>query len=163
MHLNTSQVALVTGWVAEGLDVKEINARAAAEADPFVITRQALNYYRRGNGVKQTELAKDKKQAAAITGLAIKDNRIKKLIKLARLLETDLIKDKKLWVKSTYETKSGGTITRNEFNGSEVLQFRGILDDIAKEVGERSTKISGTLDTRVKVIVEFEHDEADPH
>ena len=141
MQLTTTQIATVIGWVAEGLDSAEINARAKISDNPFNVSRAQVNYYRRKGDINFTEVAKAKKLTAMESGLAVREYRVKQLKRLAGLLGNDLFKLKKLWVESTYETKRGDPITRIDFNAAEVQQYRGILDDIAKEKNERAQRV----------------------
>jgi hypothetical protein len=83
-------------------------------------------------------LAVDEKNALA-TGLAIKENRVAALQRLANLMGKDLFGGF-LWTEETKGVGSGDIaeiIEYDEFNAAEVAAFRGVLDDIAKETGGR--------------------------
>jgi hypothetical protein len=56
-----------------------------------------------------------------------------------------------LWTEETKSVGSGEAaeiIDYDVFNASEVSQFRGVLDDIAKEMGGRSQKVDITVDLK---------------
>jgi len=126
-------------WVAEGLDTREINGRADDLEPPFHVSRAQVDYYRRTRGIKLQEIAQSAEYDALKTGLALKEERVKRLTLLAALLEEDLFGGV-LWTNDVKMIGSGDyqeKIEFEEFNASEVIQYRGVIDDIAKEVGGR--------------------------
>jgi hypothetical protein len=86
-------------------------------------------------------LSVDEKNALT-TGLALKENRVADLQKLAQLLKKDLFGGF-LWTEETKGIGSGEAaeiIDYDVFNAGEIAAFRGVLDDIAKEMGGRVQK-----------------------
>jgi hypothetical protein len=137
--LEKAQKSALLGWVAEGLETSEINKRAAAFEPPFRVSPAQVDYYRKTRKVNLQEIAQSGEYDALKTGLALKEERVKRLTLLAALMEEDLFNGV-LW---TSDVKMIGTgefqerVEFEEFNASEVQQYRGVLDDIAKEVSGR--------------------------
>ena len=132
-RLTKAQKTALIAWISEGITPGEINTRARAFKKPFDVSRETVNYYRKRSQVDVKEIIKREHKTAMETGLALKAMRISKLKRLARRLEKDLLTDEdKLWISGKYG---------KSFNASEVDQYRGILDDIAKELGERSARV----------------------
>lgn len=140
MRLKKTQKEAVLSWVAEGLRTDEINSRAS-EFDPsFSVSRQQIDYYRKTRKVELDTIASISESKALVEGYALKEHRVYKLSLLAALMEKDLLGGF-LW---TDDVKGVGTgdiaeiVDYEEFNSGEVIQYRGVLDDIAKEMGARS-------------------------
>lgn len=98
-------------------------------------------------------------KSALTTGLAIRENRVAALQRLAQLMGKDLFGGF-LWTEETKGVGSGPAaeiIDYDEFNGAEVAQFRGVLEDIAKEMGGRATvaKLQNDDGSPLKVLVEY--------
>ena len=142
MRLKKEQKHAIQEWVAAGLESGEINSKAAEFEPPFSVSRAQVLYYRQTRGVKLDELMQSGDYDALKTGLALKAERVKKLAKLAGLMEEDLFGGV-LW---TQDVKMIGAapfqerVEFEEFNTAEVQQYRGVLDDIAKEVGDRAQR-----------------------
>lgn len=142
MRLQKAQKNALQEWVAAGLESGEINSKAAQFEPPFSVSRTQVDYYRKTRKVSLSEIMQSGDFDALKTGLALKAERVKKLAQLAELMEKDLFNGV-LW---TSDVKMIGSapfqerIEFEEFNTAEVQQYRGVLDDIAKEVGDRSTK-----------------------
>lgn len=142
MRLKKEQKRAIQEWVAAGLESGEINSKAAEYEPPFSVSRAQVLYYRQTRGVKLGELMQSSDYDALKTGLALKAERVKKLAQLAGLMEKDLFGGV-LWTDDVKMIGSGAYQERvefEEFNAAEVQQYRGVLDDIAKEVGERAQK-----------------------
>lgn len=143
IRLKKAQKEALLSWVAEGLKTDEINKRAAKFKPRFKVSGRVVTHYRKTRGVKLEEIKEADETSALKTGLALKENRVDRLQKLAELLIADLFDEDLLW---TDEVKGiGGAdnferIDYKEFNKSEVDALRGVLDDIAAEVGERIKK-----------------------
>ena len=76
---------------------------------------------------------------ALTQGLAVKEVRVRRLQLLAALLEKDLFGGF-LWldqVKGVGAGTAAEVVEYEEFNKSEVEAYRGVLDDIAREMGDR--------------------------
>lgn len=90
-------------------------------------------------------LSVDEKNALT-TGLAIRENRVATLQRLAQLMAKDLFNGF-LWTEETKGVGSGPAaeiIDYDAFNAGEVAQFRGVIEDIAKEMGGRVQKVENT-------------------
>lgn len=146
MRLRKKQREKVLQWIAEGLNSAEINERASKEKPPFSIDRRRVDYYRKTRKIDMDAIVSVDEHNALATGLAIKENRVADLQKLANLMKKDLFGGF-LWTEETKGVGSGDAaeiIEYDVFNGAEVAAFRGVLDDIAKEMGGRVQKIEST-------------------
>jgi len=108
------------GWQAR---LQEIADRAAAEAETALAARR---------------------REAWETGLAQSFERVEALKRLADQLLDEVEHQGRLWVRDVKSIGSGENAERvdiERFNAAEVEQLRGLLDDIAKEKGERVKKL----------------------
>jgi hypothetical protein len=141
---------MVLSWIAEGLETDEINQRAATQDNPFTIGRTAVAHYRKSRAVKIEEIRNTRELKALTQGLAAKSTRVEQLKEMADLLRGEL-KSGRMWVTDVKGIGKGADFERVEverFNSAEVEQWRGLLDDIAREVGDRKTQVdldTGTL------------------
>ena len=164
MRLKKSQKEAVIKWIAEGVQSDEINERAAIFDPPFDVSRQQVDYYRKTRDTAIKALRAAGEQEALTEGLALRSERVRRLKQLAALLENDLFGGF-LWLDQVKGVGSGDIATLvdyEEFNAGEVIQYRGVLDDIAKEVGHRVQKqeITGA-DGGPIVVVNWDVVEAD--
>ena len=86
-------------------------------------------------------LRNEKKRKEFEAGLALDYERVHKLKSLAHLLEQDLTV--RLWLDDVKSIGAGEFAERVDlirFNSALVEQYRGVLDDLAKETGGRKTK-----------------------
>jgi hypothetical protein len=139
--------------ISEGLRTDEINERAAKGErgrPAYQVSRQQVDFYRRKLGVKVEEMQEAGELGALRSGLALKENRVESLKTLAEKLEEELLGENLLWVDRVRFT--GGRkpvrIDYEEFNEASVRQYRGLLDDIAKELGDRRQKVDLRVDAR---------------
>ena len=142
MRLRKAQREAVLKWIVEGLQSDEINSRAATFEDPFQVSRAVVDYYRKTREVEIGALIKAGQEDALNEGLALVAERVKKLKQIAALMERDLFGGF-LWTEETKGVGSGEAaevIDYDVFNSAEVVQYRGVLDDIAKETGGRVQK-----------------------
>lgn len=140
MRLKKAQQEKIIEWVAEGLATDEINERAAAFDEPFDVSRQQVDYYRKSREVDINELRQAAEYEALNTGLAKTNIRVERLKRLAKMLEDDLFNNDKLWLLQIKGVGSGSIaeiVEYRDFNRSEVDALRGVYDDIAKETGGR--------------------------
>jgi hypothetical protein len=120
----------------------EINAKAAQLDPPFQIDRRQVDYYRRTRKADLDAIKKISEQTALIEGYALKEHRVYKLSILAALMEKDLFGGF-LWTDDVKGVGSGDIaeiVDFEEFNAAEVIQYRGVLDDIAKETCGRPNR-----------------------
>ncbi len=157
MRLNKSQKELVLQWIAEGVRSDVMNRRAAKEAEPFKVTRQQVDYYRKQCDAEIKNILGREEFQALNTGLALRSVRVEKLKKLAELMELDLF-GKLLWVDRLKSVGGGPNFTtfiEKEFNKAEVDAYSRILDDIAKELGHRVHKTELSTDPAGEIHVTF--------
>lgn len=141
MRLKKAQREQLIEWIAEGLDTGEINKRAAKFKPRFKVSTRLVTHYRKTRKIDVNALKAVGETNALTSGLAIKENRVAKLQALADKMLADLLVDDKLWllqVKGIGGTENYERVEYYEFNKGEVDALRGVLDDIAKELWERS-------------------------
>lgn len=158
MRLKKSQKEAVLTWIATGLQSDEINELAAGFVPPFQISRRQLCYYRKTRKADIAAMIAAGEQEALSEGLALKGERVKKLKQLAALMGRDLFGGF-LWLDQVKGVGSGDVaqlVDYEEFNSSEVAAYRGVLDDIAKEMGHRTQRqqIVGTGD-KGQIVFQF--------
>ena len=147
MKLNKAQKKSVISWIAEGLQSNEINDRAAVFKQPFSMTKQHVDYYRKTRASQMSALKEVHESDAINTGLALVAVRVKRLQRLADMMWHDIEVKKMMWLEDKKGIGFGeaAEIYKFEkFNKAEVDAYRGVLDDIAKEVGDRVHKIAPT-------------------
>ncbi len=142
MRLKKEQKEAVIKWIAAGLRTDEINDLAADFDEPFNVSRRQVAYYRKTREIDVSALQKAGEEEALSEGLALKAERVRKLKQLAALMERDLFGGF-LWTEMVKGVGSGDIaqiVDYEEFNKAEVDAYRGVLDDIAKEVGARAQR-----------------------
>jgi len=149
MRLRKAQKEKVLEWIAAGLRTDEINAKAAGFDPPFDVSRQQVDFYRKTRKTDLLAIEAVSQKNALIEGYALRENRVYKLSVLASLMERDLFGGF-LWTDEVKGVGSGDIaeiVDYEEFNAAEVIQYRGVLDDIAKETGGRIQRqdITGTV------------------
>lgn len=130
-------------WIAAGMQTDEINEKAALFKPPFNVSRQQVDWYRKTRKIDLEAIAAVDENNALTTGLSLKEERVKKLQQLAALMEKDLLGGF-LWLEQVKSIGSGAfsqVVEYEEFNKAEVDAYRGVLDDIAKEVGGRVQRV----------------------
>jgi hypothetical protein len=148
MRLRKAQKEKVLEWVAAGLLTDEINSRGNEFDPPFSVSNQQVNYYRKTREADLQAIRSVSEAKALTEGFALKEHRVFKLSILAALLEKDLFGGF-IWTDQVKGVGSGDIaeiVDYEEFNAAEVIQYRGILDDIAKETGGRVQKTDVTSD-----------------
>jgi hypothetical protein len=141
MRLKKKQKEAVIAWVAEGLETDEINERAAKFKPPFDVSRPQVSFYRETRKADLSIIRAAGEFEALTEGFAVKANRVKALQSIANLMYRDLTTGF-LWLDQVKALGSGEfmeTVEYEEFNAAESKEFRGVLDDIAKELGHRKT------------------------
>jgi hypothetical protein len=130
--------------VAAGLATADINVVGAAFDPPFQVDRKQVDNYKRQLKPRIKAIIEAKKDSPLKRGLALKENRVELLQQLADIMSKDLIEDKMTWVVDNVQIIGKGDqrklIEFEKFNGAEVRELRGALDDIAKEMGDRVIK-----------------------
>lgn len=144
MRLSKKQKELLLALIAEGLASDEINARAATFTPAFKVSRQQVDFYRGSRGVRLDELKEESESEALRTGLALKEGRVEALAQLGERLWRELLAEGeagRLWLRRTRAVGSGQWaqfVEVEEFNLAELDALRRVLDDIAREMGERT-------------------------
>jgi hypothetical protein len=141
--LDRAQHAQLLQWIAEGLTHQELSDLASQHNPPFSVSPQLHYFYRKSYNVDLEKLRDEQDTLALTTGLAIRAQRVKALIDLAKLLEDDLRIKELVWTTQVKGIGSGDDFERiefEEFNAAEIQQLRGLYDDIAKETGGRVTR-----------------------
>lgn len=117
LRLRTLQTwSAAYGWQARLAAIAEREARAAEQRDAA---------YRR---------------SIMEAGYALAHERVKALGELALTLRDELRDPRRRWLRDVKQIGSGESAERvdvERFNAAEVEQFRGLLDDIARELGQR--------------------------
>jgi hypothetical protein len=144
MRLNKKQREAVLTWVAEGLQTDEINRRAAKFKPKFKVSRAQVDFYRHSRNVPLEQIKQADEKSALMTGLAIVENRVAVLQRLASKLIEELLPTEEggkslLWLEMA-KTVAKEQYDYQDFNHGEVEALRGVLDDIASEVGGRIRK-----------------------
>lgn len=153
-RLTRAQVIFINSLLADGYTTDQVNQAASRYDPPFMLSDSQCTYYRRKIRVNYTEIMQAATFQGWAEGLARKEERIKVLKQLAERLIRDLLHDKpdqeKVWLDQIKGLGSGPqfqTYSYKEFNHQEMIQLRGLLEDIAKEQGQRSTKVDITTNT----------------
>lgn len=161
MRLKKSQKEQVLKWVAAGLQTDEINNKAAAFDDPFDVSRQQVDYYRKTRETDIRAIRSISENQALVEGFALKEHRVYKLSILAALLEKDLFGGF-IWTDQVKGVGSGDIaeiVDYEEFNAAEIVQYRGLLEDIAKEMGGRIQRQDVTSGGKVIEVILKKRDE----
>jgi phosphopantetheinyl transferase (holo-ACP synthase) len=142
MRLKKAQKEALLVWIAEGLESDEINKRAKKFKPPFSVLRSQVTWYRKTRDTKLEAIQEAGEVDSLKTGFAVKENRVKALQTLAEKMLEQLTReeDNRLWttmVKGIGSNENYQRVEYEEFNKAEVDSFRGVLDDIATEVGQR--------------------------
>jgi len=150
----------VLEWISEGLQTDEINLRAAKLKKPFHVSRQQVDYYRKSRKVDILAIKQVGENNALTTGLAITEERVRRLQILAELMWKDLTGGF-LWLDDVKGVGSGinsEIVDFEKFNNGELSEFRATLEDIAKETGGRAIKQDIKSDNNIVLTVKYESD-----
>lgn len=107
------------------------------------------------------------RQAVMEYGVALEHERVRKLKRLADMLEAQIYERGangelyNVWVSDVKQIGSGENTERvdiERFNGQLIEQYRSVLDDLAKETGGRKTKTEiGNMDNK-ELVIKVIHD-----
>ncbi len=139
MHrLEKAQKESLVRWITEGMGLGEINRRASEFEPPFQVSAYAIKYYRAKFGIDLHLLTQRDAQEAINTGLGNVAAR-KEVLEIAEAaLREELFENGSL----TVETRGGV-----RFNAPMFREWRGLIDDIAREVGGRRQGIDANVET----------------
>ena len=131
--------AYVLMLLAAGHTVREVSAKAAEKG--IRIAPSSVAKYLPKVKKKVTEIVEDKDSSPLKQGIAIKENRVQKLADMEALM---------------YES-----IRQRVANGYSVealiREWRGLLDDVAKEMGDRRNVNNNTINVNNNTIHIVEH------
>jgi hypothetical protein len=147
-RLTKKQKEFLLKCIGEGLETDEINARAKAFKPGFSVTRQDVDYYRKSRGVKLKEIAESDEMEALRSGLALRSERVARLEKLFNRVERDLLENDLVWLPRKRALGRGEQtefIDELELNTAEMKIYRELLDDIAKEMNQRTYQMRESL------------------
>ena len=163
-RLSKAQRYFVLSLLQDGLTSTEVNKACARYKPPFQVSDTLCTLYRKKIQVRHEQLKEQGDQQVYVEGFARKENRLIALNLLADRLMLDLLHkagikgDEKVWLKRLKGYGQGNQFFTQEyleFNEAEFRQLRGLLDDIAKEEGHRSTRIDMTTKTDQNNISKF--------
>jgi len=139
MRLTDDQKLLIQEWVAAGKTNREIIRLAAEHDPPFEVKGANISKnFRKPVQEKVRQIREEQETEAVRAGLAAKEERIQLLEKTAQFLFERIDKIPLLQMQSV---------------PAYVNAMRGCLDDIAKELGQRNSKIDVNANVRVRDIV----------
>jgi len=145
MELTKKQQTHLLAAVAEGLKTNEINRRAASFKPPYKVSRQQVDFYRDSRGVKLKEIAEASESESLKAGFALREERVRVLSEMGAGLYQDL--------KTCLRSLADG-----EFKEGEIRQLRGIFDDLAKEMGDRKTKLEAQVEQSGEMVIRVEYE-----
>lgn len=135
MRLTSDQRLLIEEWIAAGKTNSQIIRLAAEQDPPFVVKSANISKtFRKGVGQKEAEIHEVRRTEAVSAGLSVKEERIRMLEQTAQYLFGVM--------RQVPSDKMPGVVNA----------MRGCLDDIAKELGQRSSKVDVNANVRVKDI-----------
>lgn len=138
MRLTNDQKALIMEWVAAGKTNQEIIRLAAEQDPPFTVKGSTISkVYRKPVRQKVEKIREEQEEDALQKGLAVREERIKMLERTANFLFGMIPMIPAMQMPST------------------VNAMRGCLDDIAKELGQRNSKVDINANLRVRDIVKI--------
>jgi PBSX family phage terminase large subunit len=148
-RMNGVQKAFLLSLIAAGrMNPQLIEACKNHSTEPWDLTERQIQYWRRKMKHRFQELQDNEVLEVMTKGFALKENRIRSLGMLAdRMLEDLLASDKKkelIWLerkKSRGSRENFEAFMEEEFNTAQLAQYRGLMDDIAKETGGRNPKL----------------------
>ena len=141
MRLTDDQKLLIQEWVAAGHSNREIIRLAAEHDPPFEVKGANISKnFRKPVQEKVREIREEKAEDAVRSGLAAKEERIRMLEKTAEYL---------------FERIDKIPLMQLQTVPAYVNAMRGCLDDIAKELGQRNTKVDVNANVRVRDIVKI--------
>ena len=152
MRLKKEQREKVLELIAAGKKTDEINSDGAIFDPPFHVSRDQVFKYRKTRKVELKAILSVDEKRALTAGLSRKEIRVIKLQQLAALMEHDLLGGF-LWTEEVKGVGSGPAaevVDYDQFNSAEVIQYRGVLDDIAQEVGDRKDKSAVSVNINIE-------------
>lgn len=150
---------IVSGEIKNWADAKRVGA---AFYRPFSPSNKQYTRQRGNAGVEVGKIRAAERRSAAQTGLAVRDARINKLKRLferherlieARAEEVSEIESGKTGLLAKDYRGKDADIPVYKYDAALIKEMRGLLDDLAKEVGDRTTKMDVTSDGKPLQVV----------
>lgn len=115
----------------------EMRAKQPAGAHPFTLSTRAIQDWR-SHPDFQARLEALRSDFAESLRAVVYTEKHQRLIGLAQMAESARRAfEEKPWIVQVWKSRSGQETRHEEFNADAFNAFRGALDDIAKELGER--------------------------
>ena len=138
MRLTNEQRLLIEEWIAAGKTNQQIIRLAAEHDPPFEVKSANISKtFRKGTEKKESAVREVQAAEAVSAGLKEKENRIRMLEEAAEF--------RRYMMRNVPSDKMPGIVNA----------MRGCLDDIAKELGQRNTKVDVNANVHVKDIVKI--------
>lgn len=143
--LTRAQQVAVVGWIGEGLDSGEIRGRALQFDPPFHVDKNLVAYYRRSRELRMRRIREESEYRSMKMGLALRSERVSALCEVAEMLRGEIRKGRLFESVPAYGIDK--VAYRTTFHGAVITQFCKVLDQIAKEVGQGSSRKSASEST----------------
>ena len=131
---------LLKKLVAAGKNITEIRNECEKFKEPFKPTNTIIQNYRSALGVKIYDLIEKGEFTALNSGLALRENRVRALTRLAHRMEFDLFGEELIWLDDA-KTVASQRFDFKQFNKAQIDVYLRILDDISKEIGGRVQRV----------------------
>jgi phage terminase large subunit len=142
--MSAKEQIFLLNLIREGKTTTEITRLCERCTPPFSPSIKVVDYWRNKTKNKYMEIIKGSHNEVWSEGLAKSEERVKVLKMLAERLLKDLAhgdaKKEKVWLDNMKSMGNRAPYAYKEFNGPEFSTLRGIMNDIALEVGDRNPK-----------------------
>ncbi len=145
-RLEQAQKAALVQWITEGYNLHEINRRASEFDSPFQVPASMVGYYRAKFAIDLNLLTQEVGEEAIQKGLGSVAER-KRLLELGEAVLREAMFEDGLFMVFTR--------TGPKFNAPLYREWRGTLDDIAREVGGRRQGIDANVETVALTLEEW--------
>lgn len=154
MKLTREQRNLLVRWAAEGLRLPEINERAAGCDPPFRVEWEQLKHARTKFAATFTRFREEFESQAISEGLSRKAARLRQLEQVYDL-HLELIQARGKEMAGEIAGGATGLMVRDykgkdadtpvyKYDAALIREMRGMLDDIAREMGDRKNNVDIT-------------------
>ena len=126
-RLTKQQRNLIMMWLAAGFTARETAAKA--EEQGIIVSYQTVAKYKPKIIPQIADIVEQKETSALKQGIAIKENRVQKLADMEALMYDSICQ----------RVKSGYSVD------ALIREWRGLLDDVAKEMGDRRNVNNNTI------------------
>ena len=133
-RLTKQQRNLIMMWLAAGFTARETAAKA--EEQGIIVSYQTVAKYKPKIIPQIADIVEQKETSALKQGIAIKENRVQKLADMESLMYDSIYQ----------RVKSGCSVE------ALIREWRGLLDDVAKEMGDRRNVNNNTINVNNNTI-----------